>query len=101
MNVDTRDLISITDANRKGVSGLVADAESGRAQVLIRHNKPIAAVVGLDVLNQLQKLEELESDLRLLAIALIRTAADTGRRMTFAEVLAKSGISRKELEEED
>lgn len=101
MNVDTRDLISITDASSKGVSKLATDAENGRTQVLIRNSKAVAAVVGVETLNQLQRIEELESDLRLLAIALVRTVADNGRRMTFAEVLAKSGISMEELEDED
>lgn len=99
MNIDTEDLISVTDASNRGVSKLVTDAENGRPQVLVRNNKAVAAVVGLDELARLRNLDELESDLRLLAVALVRTVADNGHRHSFDDVLAKSGITRAELEE--
>jgi antitoxin (DNA-binding transcriptional repressor) of toxin-antitoxin stability system len=99
MNIDTEDLISVTDASNRGVSRLVTDAENGRPQVLVRNNKVVAAVVGLDELARLRNLDELESDLRLLAVALVRTVADNGHRYTFDEVLARSGITRAELDE--
>ncbi|MGH3613935.1 MAG: hypothetical protein ACRDRK_15365 [Pseudonocardia sp.] len=62
------------------MSKLVADAESGRPQVLMRNSKAVAAVVTVETMDRLQRLEELEDDLRLLSIALVRAAADSGRR---------------------
>jgi antitoxin (DNA-binding transcriptional repressor) of toxin-antitoxin stability system len=51
-------LISISDANKLGVSGLVRQAEEGRERVLLRNNKPVAAVVSMRRLEALQQAEE-------------------------------------------
>lgn len=100
MNVDTRDLISISEASNRGVSKLVADAESGRPQVLMRNSKAVAAVVTVETMDRLQRLEELEDDLRLLSIALVRAAADSGRRYELDDVLAEAGIDPDSLDED-
>lgn len=92
MNVDTRDLISVTEASGKGVSSLVTDAEAGRPQVILRNNKPAAAMVDMEALERLGRLDELEDDLRLLSIALARMAADTGGRHALDEVAEEFGI---------
>jgi Antitoxin Phd_YefM, type II toxin-antitoxin system len=101
MNVDTRDLISISDASNRGVSKLVTDAENGRPQVLMRNSKAVAAVVNIDSMDRLQRLDELEDDLRLLSIALVRAAADSGRRYDLDDVLAEVGIDPAGLDDED
>ncbi len=100
MNVDTRDLISISDASTKGVSKLVTAAENGRPQVLMRNSKAVAAIVNIDSMDRLQKVDELEDDLRLLSIALVRAAADSGRRYDLDEVLAEAGIDPASLNED-
>ncbi|WP_028924346.1 type II toxin-antitoxin system Phd/YefM family antitoxin [Pseudonocardia acaciae] len=100
MNVDTGDLISVTDASNRGVSKLASDAEHGRPQVLVRNNKPVAAIVDIPTMDRLRRLDELEDDLRLLSIALVRTAADSGRRYALDDVLAEAGIDRDELTDE-
>lgn len=101
MNVDTRDLISVSEASNKGVSKLVADAENGRPQVLLRNSKPVAVVVNIECMDRLQKIDELEDDLRLLSIALVRTAADSGRRYDLDDILAEAGIDPDTLDEGD
>ena len=101
MNVDTRDLISVSEASNKGVSRLVTDAENGRPQVLLRNGKPVAAVVHIGSMDRLQKLDELEDDLRLLSIVLVRAAADSGRRYDLDDVLAEAGIDPDSLDESD
>lgn len=100
MNVDTRDLISITEASTKGVSKLVTDAENGRPQVLMRNSRAVAAVVNIDSMDRLQRLDELEDDMRLLSIALVRGAADSGRRYDLDDILAEVGIDPNTLDEE-
>lgn len=99
MNVDTRDLISVSEASTRGVSKLVTDAENGRPQVLLRNSKAVAAVVNIDCMDRLQRIDELEDDLRLLSIALVRAAADSGRRYDLDDVLAELGIDRDSLDE--
>lgn len=100
MNVDTRDMISISEASNRGVSKLVTDAENGRPQVLLRNSKAVAAVVTIDSMDRLQRIEELEDDLRLLSIALVRAAADSGRRYDLDDILAEAGIDPASLDEE-
>ncbi len=48
MKINMEDLISVTEASRQGVSKLVREASSGRDLILIRNNKPAAAIVGIE-----------------------------------------------------
>jgi antitoxin (DNA-binding transcriptional repressor) of toxin-antitoxin stability system len=100
MRIDTGDLISVTEASKQGVSKLVADAENGRPHVLVRNNKAVAAIVNIADLDRLQRVDELEDDVRLLSIALARAAADSGRRYEVDEVAAELGIDPSELDED-
>ena len=53
--VDTANLVSISEATKRGISKLASDAANGREQILMRNNKPVAAVVGMDRLNELDE----------------------------------------------
>jgi len=85
---------SVSEATRRGVAGLVADAEQGSDLVVTRHHRPVAAVVGI---RRLTELEEAAADLRDLALVLARAVTDTGRRTSLDEVLAAFGHSRESL----
>lgn len=100
MNVDTHDMISVSEASSRGVSRLIQDATLGRIQVVLRNNKAVAAVVGIESIERLQRLDELESDLRLLSVALARTVTDTGRRYTLDEVAAELGVDLDESDDD-
>lgn len=65
--MNTSDLISISEANKLGVSALVRGAETGREQVVLRNNKPIAAVVSMERLDELQRLQDDIVDVSLVA----------------------------------
>lgn len=93
-----RHQMSVSDATRRGVSGLLADAESGQDIIVARHAKPVAAVVSMQRFGELQALEE---DLRDLALVLTRVATDTGRRTSLDDALAAFGTTRAELEDLD
>lgn len=101
VNVDTQDLISVTEASNRGVSRLIQDAAQGRTQVVLRNNKAVAAVVGIEAVERLARLEELEGDLRLLSVALARTVTDSGRRYSLTEVAAELGVDLDTLADED
>lgn len=88
-------VLSVTDATRRGVSGLVADAEHGQDVIVARHAKPVAAVVSM---KRFAEIRELEEDLRDMILILAREAADTGRRTSLDDVLGAFGTSRRELE---
>jgi antitoxin (DNA-binding transcriptional repressor) of toxin-antitoxin stability system len=101
VNIDTQDLISVTEASNRGVSRLIQDAAQGRTQVVLRNNKAVAAVVSMDAVERLARLEELEDDLRLLSVALARTVTDSGRRYSLEEVAAELGVDLDTLTDED
>jgi len=86
--------LSVTEATKRGVAGLVADAEDGADLVVTRHHQPVAAVVGL---RRLAEIEEAAADLRDLALVLSRAVTDTGRRTSLDDVLAAFGHTRESV----
>jgi prevent-host-death family protein len=76
--------VSVTEAARRGIARLVADAAHGGEVVVERHGRPVAAVIGL---TRLQELEALRDDVRDLALALARVADDGGGRVGLGEAL--------------
>lgn len=92
--VDTADLVSITDASKAGVSALVRAAEEGHEQVLLRNNKPVAAVVSIERLERLQQLEDELLDVSLVAARMLTAGPD---RHSLDDVLARFGYTRERL----
>ncbi len=76
--------VSVTEAARRGVARLVADAAHGDEVVVERHGVAVAAVVGTE---RLAELEALRDDVRDLALALARLADDDGGRVSLGEAL--------------
>jgi prevent-host-death family protein len=86
--------LTVTEATKRGVAGLVADAEQGGPVVVTRHSRPVAAVVPV---GRLREIDEAAADLRDLALVLARSAVDSGRRTSFDDVLAAFGHTRESL----
>jgi hypothetical protein len=86
--------VSVTEATQRGVAGLVADAEGGSDLVVTRRRLPVAAVVSM---GRLAELEEAAADLRDLALILARAVTDTGRRTSLDDVLEAFGQTRESL----
>ena len=82
----------MTEASRRGVARLVADAAHGTEVVVERHGSPVAAVVGYERLTELQQLRD---DLRDLALVLGRSADDDGRRTGLDDVVDAFGRARR------
>ena len=76
--------VSVTEAGRRGIARLVADAAHGDEVVVERHGNAVAAVVGIE---RLRELEALCDDVRDLALALARTADDDRHRTGLAEAM--------------
>jgi hypothetical protein len=91
--VDTADLMSISEANKLGVAALARDA-AGRERVLLRNNKPVAAVVGIE---RLERMQQLEDDLADIALATARLLTDTGERTSLDDALQQFGYTREQL----
>jgi prevent-host-death family protein len=96
VKVETDDLISISDANRIGVSALIREAEEGRQRLVLRNNKPVAVVMSVERFEQLQQLED---DLIDITLAASRMMTTSGRRHALDDVLERLGYSREELAE--
>ncbi len=94
--IDTSDLISISDASKLGVSGLIRQAEQGRDRVVLRNNKPVAAVISMERLGQLQELQEELLDISLVAARMFTTSE---QRHSLDEVLFQFGYTREQLRE--
>jgi prevent-host-death family protein len=94
--VETDDLISISDANRLGVSALIREVEEGRQRLVLRNNKPVAVVMSVERFEQLQQLQD---DLIDITLAASRMMTTSGRRHSLDDVLERLGYSREELAE--
>lgn len=93
----TPTVVSVTEAASQGVAKLVRGAEEGHDIVVARHGRPVAAMVGM---RRLAELQELERDLRDIALILARAATDTGARIGLDEVITAFGYDRQTLEAE-
>src|SRR5947209_18895591 len=92
--VDTRDLISISEANRIWISRLVRMAEAGHEQVLLRNNRAVAAVISVARLDELYELQE---DLTDISLATARMLTTGPKRHSLDDVLAQFGYTRDQL----
>ena len=88
----TTERVSVTEASRRGVARLVADAAHGSEVVVERHGAPVAAVVAYERYTELARLRD---DLRDLALVLGRAAADDGQRHSLDEVVDAFGRARR------
>ena len=87
------DHVSVTEASRRGIARLVADAAHGSEVVVERHGTPLAAVVGHD---RYTELVQLRADLRDLALVLGRGADDDGARHSLDNVVDAFGRARQD-----
>ncbi len=83
--------LSVTEASRRGIARLAADAAHGHEVVVHRHGRPVAAVIGFE---RFTELERLRDDLRDLALVIGRTAADDGGRTPLDDVVDAFGRAR-------
>jgi antitoxin (DNA-binding transcriptional repressor) of toxin-antitoxin stability system len=86
--------LSVTEAAQRGVARLIADAEQGAAVVVTRHRRPVAAVVSI---RRLADIERAAADLSDLALVIARSVTDAGERTGLDEVLAAFGHTRESL----
>jgi len=94
--IDTAALISVSDANKMGLSALIREAEAGHDHVVLRNNKPVAAVMSMQRLEELQQLQDDLSDISLAAARQLTTGS---HRTSLDEVLSHLGYTREQLRE--
>jgi len=91
MKTDTRDMVSATTAARD-FSRISAEAAAGRNFVVVRNNEPTVAIVPVSQMERLDRIDELEDDVRLMSVALARIATDDGVRHSLDDVAAEFGV---------
>jgi len=97
--VDTEDLVSVTEIGSRGVSHFVTQAASGRDIVVLRNNKPAAMLISVERYEQMQQALDDAAD---LALGTARLALAEGAELTgLDDVLAEFGTTREELLAED
>lgn len=64
---------------------------------MVRNNKPVAALISMA---RLDEIEQMEDDLFDLALATARLLTDGGERVSLDALLTHYGLSRDELAEE-
>ena len=84
--------LSVTEASRRGIARLVADAAHGREVVVERHGRAVAAVVDVERFDEVLHLRD---DLRDLALVVGRAAGDDGRRHALDDVVDAFGRARR------
>jgi prevent-host-death family protein len=90
--MDRSEHLSVTEASRRGVARLVADAAHGHEVVVERHGRPVAAVVDIERFDEVTRLRD---DLRDLALVIGRAAGDDGRRTSLDDVVDAFGRARR------
>ena len=99
MKVDTRDIRSATQVGRN--FGAVTDeVEAGLTIVVVKNNRPVGVVAPVELMDRLDAIDQREDDLRLLAVALMRSFTDTGARHEWADVAAELGIDLEDLDQD-
>ncbi|MFT4189423.1 MAG: type II toxin-antitoxin system prevent-host-death family antitoxin [Aeromicrobium sp.] len=88
--------VSVTEAAGRGAA-LFRDAEEGHDIIVARRGRPIAAVVGVD---RLETLRRLEADLRSASVAVSRLLTDHGALLDLDDVIEHLGFDRADLEAE-
>ncbi|WP_176562325.1 type II toxin-antitoxin system prevent-host-death family antitoxin [Mycolicibacterium palauense] len=89
MMIDHRDVVGVTELSNSS-SRLVAAAADGRYFIISKNNRPTAALVGIE---RLQELEDREENIALLALALTRMATDNGNRTELRDFIDELGLT--------
>jgi prevent-host-death family protein len=99
MMIDHRDVVGVTELANSS-SRLVAEAAQGRNVIISKNNRPTAALVGIECL---QQLEDREENLGLLVLALTRMATDSGNRTELNDFIEELGLTHEvaALDDED
>ncbi len=99
MNIDTENIVSVSDIRDAGISKFVARAADGQTFAIMKNNRLQAVLAGHGVMEQLQAINEREENLRLWTAALTRYATDDGTRHDLSDVAAEFGIDLAGLED--
>ena len=96
MRTTTESLIGATDFGRSPAK-ILARAENGERIVILRNNQPTAIIIDVETANRVNQIEQIEEDLKLLVVAMVRAATDNGERHDLDNVASELGIDPSEF----
>ena len=91
MATATLTTIGVTEVSQNP-SAALRRAAAGESLVVLKHNRPIASIISPESAARLNRIDELEDDMRLLALAFLRHVTDSGARHDLDDVIADLGI---------
>ena len=94
---ETANLISMSEASKRGVSALVREAENGREQIITRDDRPVAVVMSME---RFEHFQSLQADFADLALAASRVLTSGSGHYALSDVLERFGYLREALEDE-
>lgn len=92
MRLRMKNLISVSDVS-KNTSATIAKAAAGETQIILNHNKPIAAIVDIKLL---EEIEEYLFEQHLLEVVRSRVLDANGNEKPLEELLEGS-VSLEEM----
>lgn len=91
MKVDTKNIRSASQLARN-FGQATEDLEAGRTIVVMKNNTPLGVLAPLSVMDRLDAIDEREENVRLLALALVRSLTSEGPLVPLEDLLAELDI---------
>lgn len=85
-------LVSVSDVS-KNTSAMIAKAAAGEPQVILNHNKPIAAIIDIEFYEQML---DLMADIEVTQKAIERLNQDDEGSITLEELIKKYNITESQ-----
>lgn len=88
MRVRMNNLVSVSDVS-KNTSAIIAKAAAGETQVVLNHNKPVAAIIDIELY---EKMLDLMADIEVTQKAISRLNESDEGSMSLEELIVKYNI---------
>lgn len=95
VSIPTSNFIGVTEVARE-TSRYVTAVSEGESFLVMKNNRPVAAIVSPEVIDRLADLDEREQEMRLMCLALSRIITDNRNRHDLDDVAAELGIDLSE-----
>lgn len=88
MRIRMNNLVSVSDVS-KNTSAMIAKAAAGETQVVLNHNKPVAAIIDIELY---EKMLDLMADIEVTQKAISRLKESDEGSISLEELIVKYNI---------
>ena len=92
MRIKMNNLVSVSDVS-KNTSAMIAKASAGETQVILNHNKPVAAIIDIQLYEQMM---DLLADIEVTQLAISRLHESDEGSISLEELIEKYNIDVSE-----